>query len=97
MHRAINSVIDGAAWASFPRSHRREIALRRFDREGWVAVLRDYQRIVDEFERLVAGGARSVLVAAPTGSGKTVIAAAIVAAAVAPSPQLEQCNGVVLQ
>jgi hypothetical protein len=36
-----------------------------------VAELRDYQReTIDDFESLVAAGARSVLVTAPTGSGK---------------------------
>jgi hypothetical protein len=41
-------------------------------------VLRGYQNdvVVEEFHRLVAGGARSVLVTAPTGSGKMGIASA---------------------
>jgi superfamily II DNA or RNA helicase len=46
-------------------------------------VLRGYQNdVVKEFHRLVAGGARSVLVTAPTGSGNAVIASALVASAV---------------
>jgi hypothetical protein len=49
-----------------------------------VAKLRDYQReTIDVFECLVAAGARSVLVTAPTGSGKTVIVSATVARTVA--------------
>jgi superfamily II DNA or RNA helicase len=47
-----------------------------------VAELRDYQQeTIDDFERLVAADARSVLVTAPTGSGKTVIVFALVASA----------------
>jgi DNA repair protein RadD len=42
--------------------------------------LRSYQtEIVAEFERQVEGGDRSILLVAPTGSGKTIIAAAIIA------------------
>jgi hypothetical protein len=49
-----------------------------------VAKLRDYQReTIDDFECVVAAGARSVLVTAPTGSGKTVIVSATVARTVA--------------
>jgi superfamily II DNA or RNA helicase len=49
-----------------------------------VAELRDYQReTIDDFECLVAAGARSVLITAPTGSGKTVIVSATVARTVA--------------
>jgi superfamily II DNA or RNA helicase len=43
--------------------------------------LRPYQaEVAAEFERLVAQGKRRVIVVAPTGSGKTVIASAIIAA-----------------
>lgn len=46
--------------------------------------LRPYQvDVVEEFHRRVAGGARRIVLVAPTGSGKTVIAAAIVGDAVA--------------
>ena len=46
-------------------------------------VLRDYQReIGDDFDRLVAGGVRSVLLSAATGSSKTVTASALRALAV---------------
>jgi superfamily II DNA or RNA helicase len=49
-----------------------------------VSVLRGYQvEIINEVDRLVAGGARSALLTAPTGSGKTVIAREIVDSAVA--------------
>lgn len=49
-----------------------------------MAELRDYQReTIDDFECLVAVGARSVLVTTPTGSGKTVIVSATVARTVA--------------
>ena len=42
--------------------------------------LRPYQTsITAEFERLIAQGERKILMVAPTGSGKTVIASAIVA------------------
>jgi hypothetical protein len=42
--------------------------------------LRQYQEaIVEELHRLIAGGVRSVLVTAPTGSGTVVAAAMIVA------------------
>ena len=43
-------------------------------------ILRPYQTDISaEFERLVAQGERRILMVAPTGSGKTVIAAAIIA------------------
>jgi DNA repair protein RadD len=46
--------------------------------------LRSYQtEITAEFRRRVAGGARSILLVAPTGSGKTIIAGSIVQSAVA--------------
>jgi superfamily II DNA or RNA helicase len=58
------------------------LALRRW--EDRVSVLRDYQsEIIDDFDRRVAGGVQSVPVTAPTGAGKTVIAAAIVTSAFA--------------
>jgi len=57
--------------------------------EGAVSVLRDYQsEIIDDFDRLVARGVRSVLVTAPTGSVKTVIASAFLASAVAAGQRL---------
>jgi DNA repair protein RadD len=41
--------------------------------------LRPYQQqVVDEYERLVAAGIRRILIVAPTGSGKTVIASEII-------------------
>src|SRR5262245_5054227 len=44
------------------------------------AILRPYQSdITAEFERQVEGGDQSILLVAPTGSGKTVIASAIIA------------------
>ena len=44
------------------------------------AILRPYQiDIAAEFERHIERGDRSILLVAPTGSGKTVIAAAIIA------------------
>jgi superfamily II DNA or RNA helicase len=47
-------------------------------------VLRDYQtQIIDDFNRLVAGDMRSVLLIARTGSGKMVIASALVPTPVA--------------
>ncbi len=47
-------------------------------------ILRDYQlRAVETARRIIADGAKSVLINSPTGSGKTVIAAAIVQGAVA--------------
>jgi superfamily II DNA or RNA helicase len=43
-----------------------------------MSVLCDYQsEIIDDFDRLVAGGVRSVLLSAATGSGKTVTASAL--------------------
>lgn len=43
-------------------------------------ILRPYQTDISaEFEHLVAQGERRILMVAPTGSGKTVIAAAIIA------------------
>jgi superfamily II DNA or RNA helicase len=56
-------------------------ALRRW--EAGVPLLRDYQReIGDDFDRLVAGGVRSVLLSAATGSDKTVTPSALRALAV---------------
>jgi DNA repair protein RadD len=47
-------------------------------------ILRPYQiDIVDELERKVAAGIRRIIIVAPTGSGKTVIAAEIIKRAVA--------------
>jgi superfamily II DNA or RNA helicase len=46
--------------------------------------LRPYQdEVVDEFERKVAEGSRRIIIVAPTGSGKTVIAAEIIKRAAA--------------
>jgi superfamily II DNA or RNA helicase len=46
--------------------------------------LRPYQDdVVDEFERKIAEGIRRIIIVAPTGSGKTVIAAEIIKRAVA--------------
>jgi DNA repair protein RadD len=46
-----------------------------------MTLLRPYQaHITAEFERLIAQGKRRVIMVAPTGSGKTVIASAIIAA-----------------
>jgi superfamily II DNA or RNA helicase len=62
-----------------------EPAWRMVARQAWrVNVsLRPFQReIIDDFDRLVAG-VRSVLLTVPTGSGKAVIATAIVDSAVA--------------
>jgi len=44
------------------------------------AILRPYQTdIAADFERHIAQGERKILLVAPTGSGKTVIASAIIA------------------
>jgi DNA repair protein RadD len=46
--------------------------------------LRDYQvEVVDEFERKVAEGFKRIIVVAPTGGGKTVVAAEVIKRAVA--------------
>jgi superfamily II DNA or RNA helicase len=45
--------------------------------------LRDYQiDVISKYQAEVAAGRRRILLVAPTGAGKTVIAAAIIAAAV---------------
>ena len=48
-----------------------------------MTALRPYQHdVVAEFDRAVAAGQRRIILVAPTGSGKTVIAAAIINRAV---------------
>jgi DNA repair protein RadD len=45
--------------------------------------LRPYQvEVIDKYDRTVAAGQKRIILVAPTGSGKTVIAAAIIAQAV---------------
>jgi DNA repair protein RadD len=47
--------------------------------------LRSYQRdIIAELDEAIAAGKRRVILVAPTGAGKTIIAAAIIKAAIAP-------------
>lgn len=49
-----------------------------------MTLLRPYQReVVAEVEQRIAAGERRIIVVAPTGAGKTVIAAAIIEAAIA--------------
>ena len=44
-------------------------------------ILRPYQSdVIDEIENAIASGQRRILLVAPTGSGKTVIAAEIIGA-----------------
>lgn len=46
--------------------------------------LRPYQvEVIDEYNRVIAAGKRRVILVAPTGAGKTVLASAIIKAAVA--------------
>jgi DNA repair protein RadD len=46
--------------------------------------LRPYQDdVVDEVERTITAGERRIIIVAPTGAGKTIIAAALIRAAIA--------------
>jgi DNA repair protein RadD len=47
--------------------------------------LRPYQRdVIAELDEAIAAGKRRIILVAPTGAGKTIIAAAIIQAAIAP-------------
>ena len=59
------------------------IASSRARRTAMSAELRRYQiAVIDEVDRIVAAGQRCVLLVAPTGSGKAIIAARIIRNAV---------------
>jgi DNA repair protein RadD len=49
--------------------------------------LRPYQRdVIAELDEAIAAGKRRVILVAPTGAGKTIIATAIIKAAIATEP-----------
>ncbi len=49
--------------------------------------LRPYQRdVIAQLDEAIAAGKRRVILVAPTGAGKTIIAAAIIQAAIATEP-----------